>query len=162
MEEHHDHDHQHQHQHGPAGSLISIAFMATLHCMVGCGIGEVAGMAIGTALGWTNLNTIILAVILAFITGFAFTMRPLLKSSMGVAQALRIALAADTVSITIMEIVDNAVIVIIPGALDAGLDDWLFWISMAVALGIAVIFAFPANKWLIGRGKGHAVMHEFH
>jgi len=152
----------HEHHHGPSGSLNSIAFMATLHCMVGCGIGEIAGMVIGTALGWSNLNTIILAVILAFITGVAFTMRPLLKSSMGVGKALRIALAADTVSITIMEIVDNAVIVIIPGALDAGLGEWLFWVSMAAALGIAVIFAFPANKWLIGRGKGHAVIHEFH
>jgi hypothetical protein len=147
---------------GNGDGLNRIAWAATLHCLVGCGIGEVLGMVIGTALGWGNLETIALAVTLAFLFGYALTMRPLLASGMKPAPAMRLALAADTASITIMEIVDNAIMLAIPGAMDAPLDSPLFWGSLAVALGIAALAAFPVNRWLIARGKGHAVIHGAH
>ena len=143
-------------------SLNALAWSATLHCLTGCGIGEVLGMAIGTALGWGNLQTIALAVVLAFFFGYALTMRPLLASGMGFGAAAKLALAADTASITIMEIVDNAIMLVIPGAMDAPLDSLLFWGSLAFALALAAVAAFPVNRWLIARGKGHAVVHSHH
>ena len=152
-------DHTH---HTAQPNLNKLALSATLHCLTGCGIGEVLGLVIGTALGWTTWPTIALAVILAFIFGYAMTLRPLFRSGMAVGQAMRIALAADTVSITVMEIIDNAVILLIPGAMDAGLASWLFWVSLAGALIIAAIVVFPVNRYMIARGRGHAVVHSHH
>ena len=143
-------------------SLNRLAFAATVHCLSGCAIGEVAGMVIGTALGWSNGATIALAVALAFVTGFGLTMLPLLRAKMAFGAVLKLALAADTVSITIMEIVDNAVMLVIPGAMDAGLDEFRFWGSLAFALVVAGAAAFPVNRWLIARGRGHAVVHAHH
>jgi hypothetical protein len=139
-----------------------LAFKATLHCLTGCAIGEIAGMVIGTALGIGMWPTVALAVTLAFITGFGLTMIPLLRSGMGLAASLRIAFAADAVSVTIMEVVDNLVMIAIPGAMAAGLVEPLFWASLALALAVAFVAAFPVNLWLIGRGRGHAVMHDLH
>jgi hypothetical protein len=133
-----------------------------VHCLTGCAIGEVLGMIIGTALGWSNWPTIALAIVLAFCFGYSFTLVPLLRGGVALTAALPIAFAADTISITIMELVDNAIILLIPGALDAGLADVLFWISLAVALLIAGVAAYPANRWLIARGRGHAVVHAHH
>lgn len=143
-------------------SLNRLAFTATVHCLSGCAVGEVLGMVIGTAAGLTNSTTIILAVILAFIFGYAFTMVPLLRAGMTFGPALKLALAADTASIFIMEIVDNAIMLVVPGAMDAGLGTLLFWGSLAVALAVAGAAAFPVNRWLISRGKGHAVVHQQH
>jgi hypothetical protein len=164
---HHDHasyDHHSGHSHAAhAGqSLNRLAFSATVHCLTGCAIGEVLGMVIGTALGWSNVATIVLAVILAFLFGYALTMIPLLRSGMAFGAAMGLAFASDTISITIMEIVDNAIMLVIPGAMEAGLDSLLFWGSLVVALVIAGIAAFPVNRWLISRGRGHAVVHEYH
>ena len=156
---HHAH-HHHQATHGQP-SLNRTAWSATLHCLTGCAIGEVLGMVIGTALGWGNGATIALAVALAFIFGFALTLRPLLKAT-DPRTALKLALAADTASITVMEIVDNAIMLAIPGAMDAGLGAPLFWGSLAFALAVAAVAAFPVNRWLIARGKGHAVVHAYH
>ena len=146
----------------PAQSLNRLAFSATVHCLTGCAIGEVLGMIIGTALGWSNLATIALAIALAFLFGYSLTSLPLLRSGMALAAVVPVALASDTVSITIMEIVDNAIILIIPGAMDAELDDFLFWGTLAVALLIAGAAAYPVNRWLLSRGKGHAVVHQHH
>lgn len=143
-------------------SLNRTAWSATLHCLTGCAIGEVLGMAIGTALGWGNFETIALAVVLAFFFGYALTLRPLLISGMRLGKAARLALAADTASITIMEIVDNAIMLMIPGAMDAPLDSLLFWGSLAISLAVAAVAAFPVNRWLIARGRGHAVVHAHH
>jgi hypothetical protein len=151
----------HHHAHHPAPSLNRTAWSATLHCLTGCAIGEVLGMVIGTALGWGNGATIALAVVLAFLFGYALTLRPLL-SAMSIAAALRLALAADTASITVMEIVDNAIMLVIPGAMDAGLASVLFWASLAFSLAVAAVTAFPVNRWLISRGQGHAVVHAHH
>lgn len=145
-----------------ATSLNRIAFSATLHCLTGCAIGEIAGMVIGTALGLGNLETIALAVTLAFISGYALTMLPLLRAGMPLANALKLALLADTASITIMEIVDNLVMLAIPGAMDAPLSSGLFWGSLAFSLAVAGVAAFPVVRWLIVRGKGHAVVHAHH
>jgi Domain of unknown function (DUF4396) len=141
--------------------LNRTAWSATLHCLTGCAIGEVLGMVIGTALGWSNVPTIALAVVLAFCFGYALTLRPLL-SAMPFAAALRLALAADTASITVMEIVDNVIMLVIPGAMDAGLASVLFWASLAFSLAVAAVAAFPVNRWLIARGRGHAVVHAHH
>ncbi len=143
-------------------SLNRIAFSATVHCLTGCAIGEVLGMIIGTALGWGDFQTIALAVVLAFFFGYSLTMVPLLRSGIGLAAAIPVALAADTISIAIMEIVDNAIMLLIPGAMDAHLDNLLFWGSLAVALLVAGAVAYPVNRWLIQRGKGHAVVHGHH
>lgn len=143
-------------------SSWKLAVSATLHCLTGCAIGEVLGMVIGTALGWHDLPTILLAIILAFVFGYSFTVVPLLSAGLGLAAALRTALVADTLSITSMEIVDNLIIVLIPGALMAGLDTVLFWGSLAVALFVAFLVTVPINHWLIMRGKGHAVVHDHH
>jgi hypothetical protein len=143
-------------------SLNRIAFDATVHCLTGCAIGEVLGMVIGTALGLHDLTTIGLAVVLAFAFGYALTMRPLVRDGMPVRRAARIALAADTLSITVMEVVDNAILLLIPGAMAAGVLDPLFWGSLAVALGIAFVVTLPVNRWLIDRGLGHAAVHGRH
>jgi hypothetical protein len=142
-------------------SLNQTAWAATLHCLTGCAIGEVLGMVIGTALGWGNAATIALAVVLAFFFGYALTLRPLLRA-MPFAAAMRLALAADTASITIMEVVDNAIMLVIPGAMNAGLGSLLFWASLAFSLAVAAVAAFPVNRWLIARGRGHAVIHDHH
>ena len=147
---------------GPTVSLNRLAFSATVHCLTGCAIGEVLGMVIGTALGWGNLATIALAVVLAFLFGYALTMVPLLRSGLALRSAIGLALAADTASITIMEIVDNAIMLIIPGAMEAGLTSVLFWGSLAFSLVVAGIAAYPVNRWLIARGRGHAVVHQHH
>ena len=139
-----------------------VAFSATLHCLTGCAIGEVLGMVIGTALGWGNWPTVAISVVLAFAFGYSLTMLPLLRAGLAFAAAAPLALASDTLSIAVMEIVDNAIVLLIPGAMDAGLTDALFWGSLAVALVIAGAVAFPVNRWLIARGKGHAVVHEHH
>jgi hypothetical protein len=143
-------------------SLNRLAFSATAHCLTGCAIGEVLGLVIGTILGWGTLATIALAVVLAFFFGYSLTMLPLLRSGLALATVLPIAFAADTLSITIMEIVDNLIILIIPGAMEAGLTSLLFWGSLAFALAVAFVAAFPVNRWLIARGKGHAVVHDYH
>ncbi len=141
-------------------SLNSLAFSATVHCLTGCAIGEVAGLAIGTALGFSNLGTIVLAVVLAFFFGYGLTSLPLLRSGMALGAVIPIAFASDTLSITTMEIVDNLIILAVPGAMDAGLDSLLFWASLAFALIVAGLVAWPVNRWLISRGKGHAVVHR--
>jgi hypothetical protein len=138
------------------------AFSATLHCLTGCAIGEVLGIVIGTALGWSNVATIVLAIVLAFFFGYGLTMLPLLRSGMALGAVLPLAFASDTLSITVMEIVDNLIIVVIPGAMDAGLGSLLFWGSLAFALAVAFVAAFPVNRYLISRGKGHAVVHKHH
>jgi hypothetical protein len=146
----------------PAASLTQLAVSATLHCLTGCAIGEVLGMVIGTALGWSDLATIALAVALAFFFGYSLTIRPVLRSGLPLRAAVKVALAADTVSITVMEIVDNVIMVAIPGAMEAGVASALFWVSLAIALAVAFVVTVPVNRWLISRGKGHAVVHEYH
>ena len=148
--------------HGNNASLNRVAFSATAHCLTGCAIGEVLGVVIGTALGWGNFATIALAIVLAFFFGYLLTMLPLLRSGMALAAVLPLAFAADTLSITVMEIVDNLVLLVIPGAMDAGLASLLFWGSLAFALVVAFAVAFPVNRYLISRGKGHAVVHQHH
>ena len=143
-------------------SLNRLAFSATAHCLTGCAIGEVLGLVIGTALGWGTAATIALAVVLAFFFGYLLTMIPLLRSGLALGAVLPLAFASDTLSITVMEIVDNLVILVIPGAMEAGLASPLFWGSLAFALAVAFVAAFPVNRYLISRGKGHAVVHEYH
>ena len=145
---------------GPA--LTRLAVSATLHCLTGCAIGEVLGMVIGTALGWSDLQTVALAVLLAFFFGYALTIGPVLRSGVPLAAAVPVAFAADTLSITVMEVVDNAVMLLVPGAMDAGLGSWLFWGALAFALAVAFVVTVPVNRWLIGRGRGHAVVHGMH
>jgi Domain of unknown function (DUF4396) len=145
-----------------SSGLNRLALTATAHCLTGCAIGEVLGLAIGTALGWSNLATIILAVVLAFGFGYALTSLPLVRSGLPLAAIVPLALASDTVSITVMEVVDNAIMLLIPGAMDAGLGSALFWFSLAFALAIAFVLTVPVNRWLIARGRGHAVVHAHH
>ena len=147
---------------GSGSSLNRVTFSATLHCLTGCAIGEVLGMVIGTSLGWGNLATVALAVGLAFFFGYSFTLVPLLRSGIALAAALPVALAADTLSITVMEFVDNAVMLIVPGAMEAGVGSLLFWGALAFALAVAFVAAFPVNRWLISRGRGHALVHDQH
>jgi hypothetical protein len=142
--------------------LTRTAVTATAHCLTGCAIGEVAGLAIGTAMGLGDGRTIALAVTLAFLFGYAFTLVPLIRSGLSGRAAVRVALAADTVSIAVMEIVDNAVMLGVPGAMDAGLAEPLFWGALAFALAVAFVVALPVNRWLIARGRGHAVAHPHH
>ena len=148
--------------HGDGASLNRVAFSATAHCLTGCAIGEVLGMVIGTALGWSNVATIVLAVTLAFLFGYSLTMLPLLRSGMALTTVLPLAFASDTLSITVMEIVDNAIMLLVPGAMEAGPTSLLFWGSLAFALAVAFVAAFPVNRYLIARGKGHAVVHQHH
>jgi hypothetical protein len=143
-------------------SLNRTAFTATLHCLTGCAIGEVLGMIIGTALGWSNPATIALSVVLAFLFGYSLTMLPLLRSGLALGVALPLAFASDSLSIAVMEIADSAVILAIPGAMEAGLSSLLFWASLAFALIVAFCFAYPLNRYLIARGQGHAVVHSHH
>ncbi|MGY1828887.1 DUF4396 domain-containing protein [Geodermatophilus sp. SYSU D01180] len=138
------------------------AVQATLHCLTGCAIGEVLGMVIGTTLGLSTWATVALAVALAFVFGYALTMRGVLRAGLTFRRALRVALAADTVSIAVMELVDNAVLVGVPGAMEAGLDSAFFWLSLAGALAVAFVVTLPVNRWLMGRGLGHAVVHAHH
>jgi hypothetical protein len=145
-----------------SASLNRLAITATLHCLTGCAIGEVLGLVIGTALGWSVAPTVALAVALAFAFGYAMTIRPVMRSGVTFGTALGIALAADTVSITVMEIVDNAVVLVIPGAMSAGLASWLFWGSLAVAFAVAFLVTVPVNRWLISKGRGHAVVNQHH
>jgi Domain of unknown function (DUF4396) len=140
-------------------SLNRLAFSATAHCLTGCAIGEVLGLIIGTALRWGNLETIAIAILLAFFFGYSLTLVPLLRGGVAFAAAIPVAFAADTISISIMEIVDNAIVLLIPGAMDAGLTEALFWLSLASSLVIAGVAAYPANRYLIARGRGHAVVH---
>ena len=177
-QDHHRNGHEHQHadrnqlghrnhherseeKHRTA-SLDRTALMATLHCLSGCTIGEVLGMAIGTALGWSNWPTVGLAIALAFFFGYATTLYPLRRAGMDWGMALGLAFASDTLSMTTMELVDNAIMVIIPGAMDAGVFDPLFWGSLGLSLLVAGVAAFPVNRWLISRGKGHALVHGHH
>jgi hypothetical protein len=148
--------------HMPATGLNRLAIAATTHCLTGCVIGEVAGMAIATAFGWPNGVQIVLAIGLAYVFGFALTALPLIRAGLAAGAVVSTALAADTVSITIMEAIDNLTVVLIPNALDAGLGDALFWGSIAAGFAIAYPFAFLANRYMIARGKGHAVVHQYH
>jgi hypothetical protein len=150
-----------QHQ-APADrrALNATAVSATLHCLTGCAIGEVAGMAIGTAAGFSNEGTMALAIALAFVFGYSLTSLPLLRAGIALAAVVPIAFASDTFSIALMEVVDNAIILTIPGAMDAGLGDLLFWGSLSFALAVAFVAAVPLNRWLISKGKGHAAVHE--
>ena len=150
------------HAHHAGASLNRVAFSATAHCLTGCAIGEVLGLVIATALGWGNAASIALAIVLAFAFGYGLTLRPLVFGGVGLGTALGLALAADTFSITVMEIVDNAVVLLVPGAMDASITDALFWGSLAFALAVAFVAAFPVNRWLISRGRGHAVIHHTH
>jgi hypothetical protein len=152
------HEHHAMPTSGPA--LTRVAISATLHCLTGCAIGEVAGMLIGTALGFSNLATIILSVLLAFVFGYGLTSLPLLRAGLALGAVIPIALASDTLSITTMELVDNAIILAVPGAMAAGLGQLLFWGSLAFSLAVAGAFAVPVNRWLIARGKGHAAVHQ--
>lgn len=148
-------------RHEHSGSLTHSAVQATLHCLTGCAIGEVLGMILATALGWGNAASIAVSIALAFLFGYALTIGPVLRAGVGLRRGVGVALASDTVSIATMEIVDNAFILIVPGALAAGLADGLFWWSLALSLVIAFVLTVPVNRWLIARGRGHAVAHEF-
>ena len=157
------HEHHDMHDMAMTGrELTRSAISATVHCLTGCAIGEVLGMVIGTAFGLHNATTIILSIVLAFFFGYSLTMRPVLGAGIPLAGAIKVALAADTLSILTMEIIDNTVLVAVPGAMDAGLASFLFWGSLAFSLAVAFVVTVPVNRWLIGRGKGHAVMHEYH
>jgi hypothetical protein len=158
----HAHDHHHEHHEMPTSgrALDVVALSATLHCLTGCAIGEILGMVIGTALGFSDWGTIALAVALAFLFGYSLTSLPLLRAGLALGAVVPIAFASDTLSIAVMEVVDNAIMLAVPGAMEAGLDNTLFWGSLSVALAIAGAVAFPVNRWLIARGKGHAAVHR--
>jgi uncharacterized membrane protein YbjE (DUF340 family) len=150
------------HTHQQSHVTWAMARQATLHCLTGCAIGEVLGMVIGTALGLPTGSTVVLSIALAFVFGYALTMRGVLRAGVPVRQALAVALAADTVSITVMEVIDNTVMLSVPGAMDAGLGSALFWLSLAGSLALAFVLTVPVNRWLMSRGKGHAVVHAYH
>ncbi len=152
-----EHDHASRHD-----SSWSTAVSATLHCLTGCAIGEVLGMVLATWWGWSTVPSVALAVVLAFFFGYLLTVSPVLRAGVPLAAAVKVALAADTVSITVMEIVDNAVMVGVPGAMHSGLASWLFWMALAFSLVVAFVVTVPVNRWLIGRGKGHAAVHAYH
>ena len=166
MCEHHEHYEQpaeeHHHNHGDKTGLNKMAASATLHCLTGCAIGEAAGLIIGTVLGLSVLVTVILAIALAFVFGFTLSTLPLRKAGLGFFAALSVVFAADTLSIATMEVVDNAVMLVIPGAMAAGLVDPLFWISMPIALAVAYFAAYPVNRYLLTKGKGHALVMKYH
>ncbi|MFF3325165.1 DUF4396 domain-containing protein [Streptomyces sp. NPDC002889] len=145
-----------------AGASWGTAVRATLHCLTGCALGEILGMVIGTALSWGNTPTMILAIALAFLFGYSFTLYAVIRTGVSVKAAIRVALAADTVSIAVMELVDNAIIALTPGAMDAQLSDGLFWAALLGGFAVAFVITTPLNKWMIGRGKGHAVVHAYH
>jgi hypothetical protein len=159
--------HQDRHHHmasypPPSASLNRLALSATVHCFTGCAIGEVLGLALATAFGWSALASIAVAVMLAFAFGYSFTLIPLLRSGLTLGAAVPLALVSDTFSIAVMEVVDNAIMLVIPGAMVAGLTDPLFWGSLSVSLIVAFVAAYPVNRWLIARGRGHAVVHVHH
>src|SRR5512141_2155322 len=156
------HTHHALHTHAARGGSWSMAARATLHCLTGCAIGEILGLVIGTALGLSTGATIVLAIALAFVFGYALTITPVLRSGVALKAAVAVTLAADTVSINVMELVDNGVMLVVPGAMDAGLGTTLFWGSLAVSLAVAFVLTVPVNRWLIARGKGHAVVHGLH
>ena len=157
------HTHHHHNQYGrQQRSLNRSAFSATVHCLTGCAIGEVLGMILATWWGWGNVASVVLAVAFAFLFGYSLTLGPVLRSGVRFRRALPIAFASDTASLSLMEIVDNAFILLVPGAIDAELSDALFWWSLGVSLIIAFALALPLNRWLIARGKGHAVVHAYH
>ncbi|MCX8559937.1 DUF4396 domain-containing protein [Mycolicibacterium mucogenicum] len=169
--ESHDHHANHHDGHDPSshmghahhgGSINAMAVSATLHCLTGCAIGEIVGLIIGTALGLTNLATIGLAIALAFVFGYTLSTLPLLKAGLAIGTALSVVLAADTLSIATMEIVDNVVMAVIPGAMNAGLVNPIFWIGMMIALTVAFFAAYPVNRYLLQKGKGHALTHKYH
>ncbi|MFF6995338.1 DUF4396 domain-containing protein [Streptomyces sp. NPDC008313] len=145
-----------------SGASWSTAAQATLHCLTGCAVGEILGMVIGTALEWGNLGTTLLAVALAFVFGYSFTLFGIRRAGLGLRGAVKVALAADTLSIAVMELVDNGIILLVPGAMDAQLRDGLFWSTLLGGLAVAFVVTTPVNKWMIGRGKGHAVVHAHH
>ena len=150
----------HEQHAGSAGWWLAV--QATLHCLTGCAIGEVLGMVIGTAVGLHNAATVVLSIALAFVFGYALTMRGVLRAGLPVRRALGVAFAADTVSIAVMEVIDNTVMVLVPGAMNAGLATATFWLSLAGSLALAFLFTTPVNRWLMARGKGHAVVHAYH
>lgn len=158
----HEHHHQDQAVAGWAAVPWSVAAQATLHCLTGCAIGEVLGMVIGTSFGLHNAATVVLSILLAFVFGYALTMRGVMRAGLGLGAALKVAFAADTVSIAVMEILDNAVVLAVPGAIDAGLTSLLFWGSLAFSLVVAFVLTAPLNRWMISRGRGHAVVHQYH
>jgi len=163
----HQHDHQHDHQsrgqgHHAMGGLNSMAASATLHCLTGCAIGEVAGLMIGTAIGLGNGGTIAISIALAFFFGYTLSTLPLLKAGLTLTSALSVVLAADTLSILAMEVVDNLVMALIPGAMNAGLVNTIFWVGMMISLVVAFLAAYPVNRYLLQRGKGHALTHQYH
>lgn len=151
--------HPHVH-HGPTS--WGDAASATLHCLTGCAIGEVAGMVIGTAFGLGTGAVVVLSVVLAFVTGYALTVRSVRAAGLALGAALGVAFAADTVSILVMEVIDNGAMVLVPGAMDAGLGTVLFWVSLAGSLALAFVVTVPVNRWLMSRGRGHAVVHAMH
>lgn len=165
-ESHAAHAHHQQAGHGSHSGhgkvSWAMAAKATLHCLTGCAIGEVLGMIIGTALGWGTAPTMVLAIALAFFFGYSLTLFAVVRAGVSLKAAIGVALAADTLSITVMEIVDNGVLLAVPGAMEAHLSDALFWGALAFAFAIAFLVTTPVNKWLIGRGKGHAVVHQYH
>ncbi|MFD8258988.1 DUF4396 domain-containing protein [Streptomyces griseoluteus] len=154
--------HRQEQAHTDSGASWRTAARATLHCLTGCAIGEVLGMVIGTAAGLHNAATVVLSTALAFVFGYALTMRGVLRAGLPLPQALKVALAADTVSIAVMELIDNTVMVGVPGAMDAGLTQALFWVSLTASLAVAFVLTTPVNRWMITRGKGHAVVHHHH
>ena len=151
---------EHAHHRGSAPTRAAI--QATLHCLAGCAIGEILGMVLSAAFGLGNALSILVSVLLAFVFGYALTLRPVIAAGVAPRRAMRLAVASDTVSIATMELVDNAFILLVPGAIAAGLADGLFWWSLLVSLAIAFVLTVPVNRWLIVRGRGHAVMHELH
>ncbi|MFD7715714.1 DUF4396 domain-containing protein [Streptomyces sp. NPDC059814] len=162
MQEHTQHT-EHAHHAAHTGHVgWGTAARATLHCLTGCAIGEVLGMVIGTAFGWGNLPTMVLAIALAFFFGYTLTLRSIRKAGVDFRTAFRVALAADTLSIAVMELIDNGLIALWPGAMDATLADALFWGTLTLSLAVAFAVTTPVNKWMIGRGKGHAVVHQYH
>ena len=163
MDQHATHEHVscgHDSNGGPVS--WAMAAQATLHCLTGCAIGEVLGMVIGTSVGLHDAATVVLSVALAFVFGYALTMRGVLKAGVPFRSAVKVALAADTISIAVMEIIDNAIMLAVPGAMEAGITAVLFWASLAFSLAVAFVLTTPVNRWLMGRGKGHAVVHAYH
>ncbi|MFY7631281.1 DUF4396 domain-containing protein [Streptomyces sp. NY05-11A] len=163
----HSDDHTDHDDHGPhaarhAGASWEMAVRATLHCLTGCAVGEILGMVVGTALGWGNAPTMVLAIVLAFLFGYSLTLFAVRRAGLDLGAAIRVALAADTVSIAVMELVDNAIVTLTPGAMDAQLSDGLFWSTLLGGFVVAFVITTPVNKWMIGRGKGHAVAHAHH
>lgn len=152
----------HHHPSHPSVSLNSTALSATIHCLAGCAVGEILGMILGIASGWDNVATAAVSIALAFVFGYSFTLAPLLRSGLTLRIAVGLAFASDTLSIAVMELVDTLIMLVVPGAMDAGLATPLFWGTMTLALALAGTAAFPINRWLISRGRGHAAIHRYH